>query len=371
MLETRHERRSMLGVNAKSPVPASVLDAYGLEDAHVELLTGGRTNRTLRVRAGRDLVLQQMLGSAHGDLLGIMENLVRVTSHLDWRRAVERQGAGWYPQLVHTNAGKPFIMTAEGDVWRAFAYRKGQILRSAQPVATLASAAALYGRFSAQTADLGGPPLIETAPGFHDLERVYSSLMTELEQVADERRAPIEPLLATVHDLKRTLDQRCADDAVYWSPDRVVHNDTKLSNVLFDRDQGRAIAVLDLDLAMMGPSWHDVGDLMRSACWHAPEGSAPAFSTDLFDAVVGAFVEAAGETLRSDEIVSYAIAGPRLSLELGMRYLHDHLRDQPQLMVRGENGHFVRGLANVKLAQEMLAAYDALRPIVDGFVRER
>ena len=371
MLESRHERRSMLGVNTKFLVPETVLDAYGLEDAHVEQLPGGRTNWTLRVRAGHDLVLQQMLGSAHGDLLGIMENLVRVTSHLDWRRSVERQGAGWYPQLVPTNAGELFIMTAGGDVWRAFAYRKGQILRSAQPLATLASAAALSGRFAAQTADLGGPPLIETAPGFHDLERVYSALMTELEQVTNERRAPIEPLLAAVHDLKRTLEKRCADDAVYWSPDRVVHNDTKLSNVLFDRDQGRAISVLDLDLAMMGPSWHDVGDLMRSACWHAPEGSAPAFSTDLFDAVVGAFVEAAGETLRADEIVSYALAGPRLSFELAMRYLHDHLRDQPQLMVRGDNGHFVRGLANLRLSQEMLAAYDELRPIVDGFVGDR
>jgi N-acetylhexosamine 1-kinase len=352
-------------------VPATVLDAFGLDDAHVELLTGGRTNRTLRVRAGRDLVLQQMRRSTQSDLLGIMENLVRVTSHLDWRRAFEHQGDSWYPHLVPANDGKPFIMTAEGDVWRAFVYRKGQILRSAQPMASLASAAAMYGRFSAETADLGGPPLLETAPAFHDLDRIYSALLGELEHAAAERRAPIEPLLATVHDLKRSLDQRCAADGVHWSPDRVVHNDAKLSNVLFDRDRGRATAVLDLDLLMMGPSWHDVGDLIRSACWHAPHGQAPAFSVELFDAVVGAFVEAATETLRDDEIVSYALAGPMLSLELGMRYLHDHLRDEPHLMVRGDNGHFIRGHANIKLAQELLGAYDAVRQIVDGFVDER
>jgi len=262
-------------------------------------------------------------------------------------------------------------MTPEGDVWRAFSYRKGQILRSAQPLATLASAASVYGRFSAETADLGGPPLIETAPGFHDLDRVFGDLLVDLEHADAKRAAPIKELLTNVEQSKRQLEQRCHDDGATWSPDRVVHNDTKLSNVLFDRDQGRAIAVLDLDLVMMGPSWHDVGDLVRSACWHSPVGSALACSPELFDAVVGAFVESAGDTLRDGEIVSYAVAGPRLSFELGLRYLHDHLRDEPHLRVDGEHGHLLRGTANLKLAREMLGAYDALRMIVDGFVDER
>ena len=359
-------------MNSEFAVPESVLAEYGLDDAFIELLTGGRTNRTLRVRAGRDLVLQQLRGSAHANLLGIMENLVRVTSHLDWRRTVERQGDSWYPHLMPTNAGKPFIMTASGDVWRAFTHRKGQILRSSQPLPTLSSAAALYGRFAAQTADLGGPALLETTPGFHDLAVVERELQRDFEHADADRRRAIEPLMPDLQRLHERLGDSCRADGVIWSPDRVVHNDTKLSNVLFDRDHGRATAVLDLDLVMMGPSWHDVGDLMRSACWHAPSAaSTPDFSVELFDAVVGAFVESAGDTLSDAEISTYAIAGPRLSFELGLRYLNDHLRDEPHLRVAGENGHFERGVANVKLAEEMLRAYDALRQIVDGYVAER
>lgn len=352
-------------------MPAAVLQSYGLDDAHVELLSGGRTNRTLRARAGRDLVLQQLRGSAHPDLLGIMENLVRLTSHLDWRRTVERSGDSWYPNLVHTTAGKPFIMTAEGDVWRAFAYRPGQIVRSSQPLNTLASAGAIYGRFCQQTADLGGPPLIETTPGFHDLAQVYEAFIGECAAGA-AGLDDLAPALDELAQTKHRLDQLCAKDGLHWTGDRVVHNDTKLSNVVFDRDHGRATAVLDLDLAMMGPTWHDVGDLVRSASWHAPTAvSEPVFTTELFDAVVGAYVEAAADTLSDDEIITYAAAGPRLSLELGIRYLHDHLRDEPQLMVSGPNGHLQRGLANLKLAQEMISAYDALRQIVDSFIAER
>lgn len=366
-----HPPRYHAQVDTEFQIPEEILGAYGLEDAHIELLAGGRTNRTLRARAGRDLVLQQLLGKAHSDLLGIMENLVRVTSHLDWRRVVDKTGPSWYPLLMPTNDGKPFIMTEAGDVWRAFHYQSGRIVRSTQPYATLASAGAIYGKFAAATVDLGGPPLIDTLPDFHDLDAVYHGLLSELEESSTDVRDTIGPELDRLDALKTKIDGRCSDDGVTFTPRRVVHNDTKLSNVLFDRDHGRATAVLDLDLVMMGPCWHDVGDLIRSASWHATESSEPTCPVELFDAVVGAFVEAAGDTLSEAEISTFAAAGPRLSFELGLRYLHDHLRETPHLSVMGHNGHLRRGFANVRLAEEMLDAYDALRLKTDDFLVER
>lgn len=354
-------------MDAAFPVPEEVLLAYGLVDAHIEPLTGGRTNRTMRARAGRDVVLQQLLGSAHGDLLGVMENLVRVTSHLDWKGSLAGDPGRWYPQLVPTVHGKPFLMSADGDVWRAFAYRQGQIVRSAQPLRTLAGAGALYGRFTAATADLGGPPLIATTPGFHDLDLAFAGLLDDLDHSDDVHGNAIIPLVDGLIEFKERLDARAGADGLDQVAERVVHNDTKLSNVLFDRDHGRAIAVLDLDLVMMGPGWHDTGDLIRSVAWHAPDGSAPTLSPQLFDAVVGAYVEAAGDTLSQAEIATFAVAGPRLAFELGVRYLNDHLRHEPQLRVSGPDGHLRRGVANLNLAREMLGAYDALRQLVDGF----
>ena len=44
MLETQRVYSSLVGVKAEFSVPETVLGAYGLEDAHVELLTGGRTS---------------------------------------------------------------------------------------------------------------------------------------------------------------------------------------------------------------------------------------------------------------------------------------------------------------------------------------
>src|SRR5690606_40610002 len=44
---------------------------------------------------------------------------------------------------------------------------------------------------------------------------------------------------------------------------RVTHHDTKISNVLFDKD-GKGICVIDLDTVMPGYFISDVGDMIRT-----------------------------------------------------------------------------------------------------------
>lgn len=360
-------------------VPEHVLEAYGAAGAPVDLLTGGRTNRTMRVRAGRGLVLQHLRATGESDLLGIMDNLVRVTSHLDWRERMGDEfgngGSGadavaWWPELVPTVTGKPFIMDPEGNVWRAYTYRDGRIARSNLPPATFVSSAALFGRFSRATLDLDGPPLLETTPAFHHLDNVWTHFEGHCDNADAAAMEPVAQVLADVERVRQQLNGRIAADGLSSTRHRVVHNDTKMSNVLLHETSSDAIAVLDLDLVMMGPIWHDVGDLIRSIAWHA-DPTGPAMAAPLFDTVTAAFVRAAGDSLTDDEIATFATAGPRLSFELGVRYICDHLSDDPVLRVKGENGHLLRGLANVKLAEEMLNAYDALRSVVDDLIARR
>ena len=359
-------------------VPAHVLDAYGAAGASTELLTGGRTNRTLRVRAGQELVLQQLRAFDGVDLLGIMENLVRVTSHLDWKTRVAALEAGispsepvsWWPELVPTTANKPYLVDEERSVWRAFRYRPGRIARAHLPSESMASVARLFGRFSHATFDLDGPELLVTTPHFHDLGYIWTSFETQLSGESSDAATEVREQLEIVNAVRQRLMQRIGDDGLDELPARVVHNDTKISNVLLHETSSDAIAVLDLDLAMMGPIWHDVGDLMRSIAWHADD-EAPAMTPALFDAVSAAFVRGAGETLSDAELATFAVAGPRLAFELGVRYLQGHLDPENALRVEGDRGRLLRGLANVKLAEEMLNAYDALRSVVDDLIARR
>lgn len=349
-----------------------MLEAFDCSGAPIEMLTGGRTNDTWRVEADRGLVIQHVRADGGADLLAMMENLVRVTSHLEWQHYTgsRKDEPTWWPILVPTGAGRPFIMDDAGDVWRAFVYRPGRIPRGPMPDESIVSGARCFARFAAATAELGGDPLRESTKQFHNLDAVigdFEAALAAAELAGDKRLAGVGPHTEQIELLLRRVTDLSERDGLGAIGHRVVHNDTKFTNSLLAPDGHEVVAVLDLDLAMMGPIWHDVGDLVRSSAWHHHKSgpTQPFFDLDLTAAVVTAYTQAAEDHIGDDEIATLAVAGPRLAFELGVRYLTDHLRHIPVLRVEGTDGHLRRGTANLNLAAEMLTAYDALRSVVD------
>ena len=69
------------------------------------------------------------------------------------------------------------------------------------------------------------------------------------------------------------LSNEALADAIHPDdfPTRVVHNDTKLNNVLLHKTTGKGICVVDLDTVMPGCALHDFGDLVRTAASSAQE----------------------------------------------------------------------------------------------------
>jgi Ser/Thr protein kinase RdoA (MazF antagonist) len=45
---------------------------------------------------------------------------------------------------------------------------------------------------------------------------------------------------------------------------RLMHHDTKISNVLFDTGSGKGVCVVDLDTVMPGTVLSDIGDMLRT-----------------------------------------------------------------------------------------------------------
>ena len=77
------------------------------------------------------------------------------------------------------------------------------------------------------------------------------------------------------------------------NPLRVTHNDTKLNNVLLDRQTGRGVCVIDLDTVMPGLAAYDFGDSIRfgasTAAEDEPDLSRVQFSLPMFEAFTRGF----------------------------------------------------------------------------------
>lgn len=348
-----------------------MLAAYGIADDALERMSGGWTNDTFHVRGPDELVLQRVSNEYFEDVLAVMENLVRVTGHLEWKRQLHHRDAGpsepWYRILRVTADGRPFELDSNGSVWRAFDFAQGTASEGQIEMNTIASIAGLYGRFLADVDDLEGPPLIDTVADFHDLDRVIGLFEHWRGMTTDHRLDDIDAVMAQVDQAVTQIEALTAADGFDRLPNRVVHNDTKLSNVLV-REGGEAHVVLDLDLVMSGYAFGDFGDLVRSASRSRLADPGAPFSVELFHRVLSAFVEACGAVLSDHEVASFALAGPRICVELGIRYLTDHLRDEPRLRLAEPGGSLERGRQNIALARQMLDGLDEVRGIVDGYV---
>lgn len=257
----------------------------------------------------------------------LMENLARVTAHLeaklrphhpDWRRRVLR--------LVPTQEARSWWRDPKGDAWRLFVHIPGSRSYDSTREPRLAYEAGLaFARFIALLADLPGPPLHLTIPGFHDTPARLEQLLEIARGDPWRRAGGVSSELDFIH--QRSHKARWLIQA--GLPVQVVHNDTKLNNLLFDPLSGEALCVVDLDTLMPGLALHDYGDLVRSLAAAALEDGGPDRPMELdlvlFDALTRGYIKGIGRPLGPEEAELLPLAPQTITLELASRFLTDHL----------------------------------------------
>ena len=119
------------------------------------------------------------------------------------------------------------------------------------------------GRFQALLADFTSP-LNETIKGFHNIRWRF-------EQWDATIAADPVGRVSEVQEEIEWVESRRAEMLSFWSkvetgeiPTHVTHNDTKISNILFDRPTGNVLCAIDLDTVMSSTSLNDFGDAIRS-----------------------------------------------------------------------------------------------------------
>ena len=112
-------------------------------------------------------------------------------------------------------------------------------------------------------------------------------------------------------------------------PKRVVHNDTKLNNIMFAKGQKHAMCLIDLDTVMKGSLVYDYGDALRLGASNAKEDEIDlakvSINFDLVEAFTKGFLEETKDIIKEAEIQLLFDGYYIITLELGMRFLTDFL----------------------------------------------
>lgn len=340
---------------------------FALEGTYVgcERYHGGHINDTYfatyeAADGPRRYVHQRINVAVFCDPAALTENIAAVTRHV--REKLLSAGAADVDRrvlrLLPTRDGRDMLVTTHGDYWRTYPFVEQTVCRGvARGPADAFSAARAFGEFAALLADFPVSSLHETLPHFHDTPSRFASLLSAIEADSQNRAAPAKTEIETALRLKPLCTALQDVAAAAKLPLRATHNDTKITNVLFDERTGEAICILDLDTMMPGLTLYDVGELVRTASTLAaedePDPSKVHVDPELFEAVASGFIAGAGAMLTIAERDAFVTAGKVLAFENGVRFLTDYLHGDVYFRVHHDRQNLDRARAQFAVVQSL------------------
>ena len=321
-------------------------------------------------------ILQRMSAAAFKHPDQLMQNIVGVTDYL--RDLIEKNGGDAAREtmtVLRTKNGAAYFTDSEGGAWRVYPFVENTLcLQKAETPELFYASAKAFGNFQRMLKDYPADTLFETIEKFHDTENRLANFEKALAADKLGRAKDCAPEIAFVK--AHAADCSVALEALRAGrlPLRVTHNDTKLNNILIDKDTGEGICVIDLDTVMPGLSINDFGDSIRFGASTALEDEKDLdkvhFSTELFRAYAEGFVGKVRDSITDKEAELLAFAGNMMTMECGMRFLADYLAGDTYFATKYPDHNLVRARTQIKLVQEMEQKADEIRAIVDD-VMER
>ena len=302
----------------------------------------------------------------------LMENFIGITSYL--REKIIAAGGDPLREtlsLVKTKDGKDYYTDASGKVWRLTPFIENtDCFQSATPELFEASARA-FGRFQYMLQGYPAETLHESIVNFHNTEDRFAKFEAALAADKLGRAKDIQAEIRFVLDRKAdcSVALQALRDGIL--PLRVTHNDTKLNNILIDRDTHEGICVIDLDTTMPGLSMNDFGDSIRFGANHSKEDekdlSKVNFDIELYEVFTRGFIQGAQGGLTKAEL-EYLPWGARLmTLECGIRFLTDYLDGDNYFRIHYADQNLDRCRTQFKLVKDMEEQFEAMAAVIKKY----
>ena len=211
-------------------------------------------------------------------------------------------------------------------------------------------------------------------PNFHDLSLRYAQFENAIVNGNPQRIGESKEAIAFI---KEHADIVANFEKIKANPNfkiRVMHHDTKVNNVLFDKDN-KGLCVIDLDTVMPGYFISDVGDMMRTYLSPVSEEekdfSKIEIREDYFKAILDGYLSEMQDELSQDELKHFVYAGKFLIYMQALRFLTDYLLDDVYYGSQYPGHNFVRANNQIVLLKRLMEKEDSLQELVNRYLIEK
>ncbi len=343
--------------------------AFGLNpgDYHLKKFGSGHINHTFLVEplsGGKAWILQKINTFVFKKPEDIARNLEKTADFL----------ASSFPDYLfispaRTTDGKSLLET-NGEYWRLSPFIPGsESFNEATAPEQAYEAARQFGVLTRNLHHMDIAGLNPTIPGFHDLALRYRQFCEAAEGALPERKEAAADLIEAYESRKALVDTYTdiLQDKSY--PERMMHHDTKINNVLFDIKTGKGLCVCDLDTLMPGRIISDLGDMVRTyVCEENEESTAfdrIVVREDYFEALMRGYLTEMKDLLTPSEKAGLFYAGQFMIYMQGLRFLSDFLNNDVYYPVKYPQHNLNRARNQLILLQDL----EGRKEYLEGLIR--
>lgn len=200
------------------------------------------------------------------------------------------------------------------------------------------------------------PKLQEVLPNFINFEKRIFDYQQALENADEVRKIYAKNEIEFVNENLQIPEKWISLQKHQLLPERIIHADPKISNILFDENQD-ALAVIDLDTVMTSTLLYDFGDMIRSYTNLAEEDDAEFtdnFSPEIYDKVKEGFLFHLKDILTETEIKSLDYASQVIIYIQAVRFLTDYLNGDTYYSTSREHHNLDRTKNQIQLLKNLM-----------------
>jgi len=308
-----------------------ILPSFGVAPGHAEVnpLGNGLINHTYKItdhKNERSIVLQVVNTLVFPHPEDIQHNY-----HLIGNFLKETGSTLTIPEMVRTTDGKFGLYDEQKRYWRAFEFIENTYSPNIADSPDLAyTAAKCFGQLTSELNAFDITQLKEILPRFHDLGYRFEQFEDALHRGNLDRIEKSRDLILQLLNRKYIVaffSQMLENPEGYRL--RVMHHDTKVSNILFNREDGSVVCPVDMDTVMPGRFYSDLGDMIRTMACSADENdtnfSALHIRKDYYQAILKGYAEQMGNSLTDVENQHLHYSGLIMIYQQALRFLTDYL----------------------------------------------
>jgi len=344
----------------------SVLSAYNLavSECSVQPFGSGLINRTWKITSKKkEYILQRINRNIFSHPEWIAQNIQVIGIYLK----------NHFPEYLFIEPiasldNTPLVTSEDRQYFRLLPFVPASYSHDVVSSPSLAfEAARQFGKFTRLLSGLPAEDLQVILPDFHNLSLRYRQFETALKTGNAVRIKKASESIAAIINNRHiaTGFEHLRQQPGFKT--RVTHHDTKISNVLFDKE-GNGLCVIDLDTVMPGYFISDFGDMLRTYLSPVSEEekdfSRITVREDYFEAVVAGYLSEMKEELHHAELGYLVYAGKFMIYMQAIRFLTDYLNNDAYYGALYEDHNLVRANNQITLLQRLTEKEEALTLLV-------